>query len=142
MMYAVPFEPRHFRALLPQPAQLAQAAGVSDATLAGMAGPYSHTLMLDGQPIACVGAAPLWPGRAYVWSFLSTVPVQLFRQVHTWALRYLDALPYRRLEAAVEIGFAAGERWVRLLGFVQECPLARAFAQDGADCSLYARVRP
>lgn len=141
MMYAVPFEPRHFRALVPQPAQREQAAGMTDMMLGVMAGPYSHTLMLDGQPIACVGAAPLWPGRAYLWSFLGAIPAKLFRQVQTWSLRYLDALPFRRLEAAVDIGFTAGHRWMKTLGFELECACARGFTERGADASLYARIR-
>lgn len=143
MMYPVPFRAAHFATLELQDAQ----AWFSDyATDAGVRALEQHvdstTLMLDGKPIVCCGAIPYWDHRAMVWSFLSArIDRTLFRQVHSYAKTFLGGLRYRRLEAAVDVGFDPGHRWVRSLGFKQEAPVMRGFMFDGRDCALYARVR-
>jgi RimJ/RimL family protein N-acetyltransferase len=110
--------------------------------LRGLENKYAATLMRDGRPVACAGALEFWENRALVWSWLSDdVTARDFRVVHGYAKRFLEGLPFRRLEAAVDVGFEAGHRWVKALGFRCEAPRMEAFEIDGRDSALYARVR-
>jgi RimJ/RimL family protein N-acetyltransferase len=60
--------------------------------------------------------------------------------LHRATRRFIDLEPLRRLEASVEVGFPAGERWLELLGFEHEGPL-RAFGANGEDHVRYARIQ-
>jgi hypothetical protein len=142
MMYVVPFEAAHFYRLDAQDAQRWMMKHPAVRDMHRAEGPYATTLMQDGNPIVCGGAMPIWPGRAHVWSILSSkVSVGNFAAVHRHVVEFLDGLPFRRLEAAVDVDFQAGHRWMRLLEFKCEAPLMEAFDLDGRDCALYARVR-
>jgi hypothetical protein len=46
---------------------------------------------------------------------------------------------FDRIECTVDVGFGAGLRWARLLGFVEEARMSR-FGLDGADHFLFARI--
>lgn len=133
MIYPVPYEPSHLAQLRLQPAQAAAAADIPSVAWM-LAGRHSSTAMLDGRPVMCGGCVPFSRERAMVWSFIGEeVRGPLFRAVHAYARRFIDALPYRRLEATTLVDFAAGHRWLRLLGFEQfDC---------GKDEALYALVR-
>ena len=138
----VPFAAEHYTQMDVQHAQAIMRDIVSIDGLRGLECPYASTLMQDGLPLACAGAAKYWEGRALLWSFLSSrVDARNFRQVHAAAHQFLSGLPYRRLEASVEIGFEAGHRWLRLLGFKVETPLLRRFGCDGSDHVGYVLLR-
>ena len=53
---------------------------------------------------------------------------------------YLQAAPWRRIEAAVASDFRQGHRLIKMLGFEFEGRM-RAFSPDGVDHDLYARVK-
>lgn len=138
----VPFEAEHFAQMRVQDAQKWMHQNLTVADLKGLEGPHAGTLMVDGVPLACAGALLYWPDRALVWSFLSSrVDRTNIMTVHAEAQRFIDGLPYRRLEASVVVGFEQGHRWMRLLGFEVEAPLQRAFNVDGSDCVGYVRIR-
>lgn len=110
--------------------------------LRGLENDWSSTLMEDAKPFACAGVLPYWENRALVWSFLSAdVAPANFWAVHAAARQFLDGLPFRRLEAAVDVGFENGHRWMKALGFRVEAPLMRAFQVDGRDCVGYVRIK-
>lgn len=107
-------------------------------------GPYASTVMEDGVPLGCGGIMPIWENRGFLWSFLGhRASPRNFRRIHGFVRDYIEAAPFRRVEAAVEVGFEAGHRWVQLLGFECETPttIMRAFQADGTDCLLYAKVK-
>ena len=142
MIYAVPFEAKHFTQMLVQKEQEWLKNHATVESLSGLEGPYASTLMCDGRPLACAGAAPYEPHRALVWSFLSDeVDRWTFPYVHAEAVKFLARLPFRRLEASVLVGFEQGHRWMRLLGFTVEAPLQRAFLPDGSDCVGYVKIK-
>lgn len=141
-MYPVPYRAAHILDLEVQASQMWAAALITDEQTEALEGPNSHTLMLDGAPLACCGAVELEPHRAMVWSFISArADSSLFRAMHTWAKKFLEGLPFKRLEAAVDVDFEAGHRWVRALGFVKEAERMRGYRLNGQDCALYALVR-
>ncbi|MDP3939806.1 MAG: hypothetical protein Q8R92_16940 [Deltaproteobacteria bacterium] len=142
MFYVVPFEAEHYGQMEIQPAQERMRQLVAAADLKSLEGPYAVTLMDDGKPLICAGALLYWKDRALVWSFLSSrVGRRNMAVVHREAMRFLDALPIRRLEASVDVGFEQGHRWMKMLGFEVEAPLQRRFQVDGTDCVGYVRIR-
>lgn len=141
MIYPVTYQAAHFHQLALQPSQVWLRAYASDANLQSLENEHAFTLMRDGKPRLCCGAVMLWKNRAYVWSMIGSVVAWEFREVHSWAKRFLAGLPYRRLEAAVDVNFEAGHRWMRSLGFEREADCMKAYQVDGRNCALYARVR-
>jgi hypothetical protein len=99
------------------------------------------TVMVDQRPICCAGVVEMWAGRGYLWALLAQdAGPHMLRLTRAIRAR-LDGLGFKRLEMAVAAGFSASARWARLLGFECETPVPmRAYAPDGTDCYLYARV--
>jgi hypothetical protein len=85
------------------------------------------------------GAEQVWEGRMIVWALLSqniglTMPI-----IHRHMVKFLSRLDARRLEAYIDVGFAPGHRWVKMLGFEVEGYM-KSFRPNGDDMVLYARV--
>lgn len=142
MIYMVPFEAEHYGQMGVQPAQgrIKHLASVDD--LRSLEGAYAVTLMEDGMPALCAGALVYWANRALVWSVISDrVNKDNMLSVHMLAAQFIEGLPFRRLEASVDVGFEQGHRWMKMLGFEVEAPLQRAFQVDGADCVGYVRIK-
>jgi RimJ/RimL family protein N-acetyltransferase len=98
------------------------------------------TIEHDDDVIAFVGFEPQWQNRATAFALLSESAGAHLPAIHKFALRLLESVPYRRIEATVDVGFKQGHRWVKMLGFEIEGYM-RAYRPDGADMLLYARVR-
>lgn len=111
-------------------------ADLTDLSNAGLAWTAEH----DGVILGIAGLAPQWENRALAWALISDAAGLHFRKIHGAVLRFLEASEFRRIEANVDVGFEAGERWMKLLGFKYEGYLT-AFRPDGADMLMYARIR-
>lgn len=92
-----------------------------------------------GDIMAIAGFVPIWEGRALVWAMLSQDAGKHFIKIHKAVKKALVECPFRRVEATVDIGFKAGHRWMKMLGFKPEGYM-RAYTPDGKDQMLYARV--
>lgn len=99
----------------------------------------SYTVWVDGAPILCAGLIPLWQDRATAWALVSMHAGRHFFSIHRAVRGFLKQAPYRRIEATVQAGFPEAWRWIQLLGFEHE-GLMRAYAPDGSDHHLFARV--
>ncbi len=142
MRYVVPFHAAHILALKLQPAQAWIGAYLTEPQLRTLENEWAVTLMDDGVPLGSAGAVPWHQNRALVWSFVGDrITKRIFVEVHLLARQWLRGLPFRRLEAAIDIDFAAGHRWATLLGFTVEAERMRGYMVDGRDCALYAMVR-
>ena len=76
-----------------------------------------------------------------MWALISTgVTARNFAALHAQAKRFLDGLPFDRIETGVDCDFPQGHRWMKALGFTMESPRMRKF-QNGRDHALYARVK-
>jgi len=111
-------------------------ADLTDLSEAGLAWTAEH----DGRVLAIAGIAPQWENRALAWALISDEAGSHFKTIHRAVSRFLDVCEYRRVEANVDVGFEAGDRWMKLLGFEYEGRL-KAFRPDGADMLMYARIR-
>lgn len=142
-MKIVQFQSRHLAMIDLQEAQAHFVGALSDQDYAAMlSGTTAFTALNDaGQVIACAGFSVRWENCAQAWALLAAGAgrdmVGLVR-----ALRgYLEHVaPWRRVEAAVDVGFQPGERLLMMLGFEYE-GLARAYRPDGADCTIWARIK-
>lgn len=103
---------------------------------AGLAWTGEH----EGVILGIAGLAPQWENRALAWALISDAAGPHFKCIHKAVKRMLDVSEFRRIEANVDVGFEAGERWMKLLGFKYEGYLT-AFRPDGADMLMYARIR-
>lgn len=94
----------------------------------------------DGEILGIAVILPQWENRAVMVALMSENAGPHFHKIHKAALRFVKACGIRRLEAVVDVGFDAGERWVKMLGFRHE-GLMKAYRPDGADMNLFARVQ-
>jgi hypothetical protein len=106
---------------------------------------YQYTIVArDTKEILfCGGIAMYWPGRGEVWGkFNRSRPLgRYLLPLHRTIRQFLDAVPVRRIESSVLVGFTAGHKWTQALGFQLEAPCLRSYSPNGSDCSLYARVK-
>lgn len=142
-MKIVRFQARHLAALKLQPSQQHFGGLLLDAEYGAMLeGCTSFTALNDaGQVVACAGFAERWENCATAWALIAEDAgrnmVGIVRAIRGFLLH---AAPWRRVEAAVDVGFGPGERLMELLGF--ECEgVARAYRPDGADCTIWARIK-
>lgn len=94
----------------------------------------------DGEIIACGGLMPQWEHRAIAWMIIGENAGPHFVALHRHVYRGLVKAPYRRIEAHVDVGFAAGVKWMKMLGFELEA-YKRAYRPDGADMLQFVRIR-
>jgi hypothetical protein len=94
----------------------------------------------DGEVICCAGLLPQWHNRAIAWALVGESAGRHFAVIHKAVHRFLVASPYRRIEAHVDVGFTAGARWVKMLGFELEA-YKKAFRPDCADMLEFVRIR-
>jgi len=108
---------------------LASAAGVAWTALDG-----------GGVPIACAGIIELHRQRGMAWALLSERALRQFKLIHRVVRDVVHAAPWRRIEMTVDVRHAAAAAWAERLGFERE-GMMRAYAPDGRDCFLYAKVK-
>lgn len=94
----------------------------------------------ENRILAIAGVEPQWENRAIAFALISGAAGPYFWAIHSAVSDFLNTAPFRRIEATVDVGFAQGHRWIKMLGFELEGYL-RAYRPDGADMLLYARVR-
>lgn len=100
----------------------------------------SGTVVLDGRVVACCGVVRMWEGRGELWGLIADdIGPEGMRKLHYAARAWLRNATWRRLEAHCDAGFLQAQRWLELLGFACEGPLAK-YTPDGRDCLRYARV--
>lgn len=149
MTYRIePYKAAHFHTIIPQYDQEEDLKHLQDSPFSPeelVGKPHIQSLFRDDVLLAFCLVSLIWPGRAQANVFLSDNCVgmdMLF--VTRFVRRYLDALQvnpdYRRVECSVLESFAAGHRWMGLLGFVAEGVMGR-YDVSGRDHRLYARIR-
>lgn len=140
-MQVVPYKAEHLLAMQLQSSQSYCVPLISQEYARSLECLHAFTAMVDSKPICVGGVAEMWDNRALLWSFVDRRAGPHFVALHRATLRFLESLPYRRIEAECDCEFLPGHRWLKKLGFVLEAPRMRAFRVDGGDSALYARVR-
>jgi hypothetical protein len=138
----LPYQPEHMKQLVLQEAQRYMGTWIDDNYANAVANTPAWTCIADGKVICCGGFIEMWTGRAMTWALLSFHASKYFLQLHRYVKMRIDTAGYRRIEATVDREFPDGHRWVHMLGFKLEAERLRNYRPDGADCSLYAKVKP
>lgn len=139
-----PFKPEHMVALLPRlntdqtldhglwtPEFCERMSETCDA----------YTAMTDeGLVMAVAGAMPLWTERYHLFAYMAKDSGPHMLAITRCVRRFLETL-HGRLETQVSEGFAAGHKWVKLLGFKCETPDGmRWFFPGNRRGFMYSRV--
>ena len=140
-MNVIPYEPRHLDEMTMQPSQRYLRDFVTPEAAAAVAGFPAYTATHGDDILGCGGVVPVWSGRGVAWSFISAKAGPHFVAITRAVRKFLDAQPQDRIETTVDIDFADGHRWARMLGFRLEAGRMQKYRPDGGTCSLYARVR-
>ena len=140
MFEVVPFKAAHLAAIRLQAAQMYLSKWVTIEQSEALEQTPGYTALDDGVPICAAGVIPIWAGRAMAWSFISDVGPTNFLKCHRAVQRFLDGCDIQRVEMTVDCAHVAAHRWAKMLGFTVEAERMKAYAPDGHDCSLYARV--
>jgi len=138
----VPYRAAHLDSLLLQPAQAYLQPLFKPDYASALESAGAFTACVGARVIGCGGVHTLHPRRGLAWALVAHDAGAHFVAIHRAVARRLAESPLARIEAHVDRDFAAAQRWMRLLGFVNETPGGmRAFTPDGRSCDLYARVR-
>nr|VFK12037.1 MAG: hypothetical protein BECKLPF1236B_GA0070989_102910 [Candidatus Kentron sp. LPFa] len=140
-MHIIDFEPEHLSALRIRE----ETHGLSPAGLAAYAEKLKNggLTMKDSEEIlCCAGVLPLWEGLGVAWAFVDAErPRRRALAFHRAIVRYLETIrargQYRRIQTTCLARDAAARRWLRMIGFREECVLEK-YAPDGEAHVLYA----
>lgn len=141
MLKAVPYKPEHLTRMRLQEAQEYLTPFLTPELATSLASDYSYAAVDGDDVVCCAGLIPMWEGRATAWAYVGKVTPRRFVVLHKMVERFLQMCPFDRVEAAVDVKFEEGHRWVKALGFTLEAPAMRKFSPEGGDSALYARVR-
>lgn len=142
-MKIVAFRAEHLEGLRLQPAQSHMIGMLAENGYGAMLenGPSFTALDDAGHVLICAGFDERWTGCAQAWALLSCDAGRHMIGIVRALRGYIDNVaPWHRIEAAVDVGFVAGERLLELLGFEFE-GIARAYRPDGGNCTMWARIK-
>lgn len=94
----------------------------------------------NGEVLAMGGIIRIWEGRGQAWMFISKNVRPHMTALHRLVKTILINSDLRRIEATVDVGFDAGMRWMKMLGFEMEGYM-KGYMPGGSDAVLFARVR-
>jgi hypothetical protein len=103
--------------------------------------PFSVALLVKGDVMAVGGVNHQWADRAIIWAFFSDKSKGCFLPVFRGVKKWLEWLPYKRLEMDIPYGNEKVLKRAKLWGFEVECERARKFGVLGNDCVLLSKVR-
>lgn len=145
-MNIVAFQPEHLKALVLQDAQEYFGAEIQRPGYGAYLRDAGQAFTaIDGDHVlGCGGCVEIWENRAQIWALIAKDAGRNMIGIHRAVDGFLKQAKWKRIEAAVDIGFDEGARWLRLLGFYNETPdkPMRAYRPDGGDSYLYARIQP
>ncbi len=105
---------------------------------------YSLSASLDGDILLLVGVLPLWEGVGEIWTIFPQNAKELFRRnprnILKVTKKYLNLLPFRRLQTVVRSDFKVGVKFVEHLGFQRE-GLLKQYGSDKKDYYRYALLK-
>ncbi len=106
---------------------------------------YARAIVDGGQVLGVIGVLPRWDSVGYAFAMLSPQAfrhgLSLTRETKR-ALRHSEVnLGFKRIEAAVAVGYEAGRKWIVSLGFKHEGEMKNFGPGGVGDYYLYARCR-
>jgi len=113
------FKAAHLQEIELQAAQVHARGDLAYATALEQMGPAYTVRSDDGAIAICAGLSDtsIAPDYSVGWAFLSVHARKYMRTLTRMSQRALTTATRPAIATSVEAGFAAGERWLRLLGF-------------------------
>lgn len=141
MFDLVPFKTDHLKPLAEQSINSYLPEWITSGHAEAMEKTLAFTGFVKGEVMVCGGVTHLWSGRGQLWSIFSERCKTNFLPTFRGIQKFLDHVPYKRIEMSIPCDFEIGKRRARLLGFELECERARFYLPNGKDCSLYVRIK-
>lgn len=141
-MTVEPFRLEHVDALTLQPQQARWKGTVTPDIAEALERSGEAWTLLDaaGRVVGCGGTISLGGGRAEAWALLAHDAGRHMVAATRAVRRFLAATDYRRIEAVTAESFGAGGKWVKMLGFRFEGPMA-AYCDNGEAAIRWAMVK-
>ena len=139
-MIIVPYKAEHLISVVAQESQAYLSRWITPEQSRALEGPYAFSAIDGDKVLGCAGVVEHWPGRGLAWAYLDKDIGRNMVGVHRAVKRFFEVCPVRRIEAAVDVNFDAGHRWVQMLGFELETVRMKAYRPDGGDCAMYVRI--
>lgn len=136
----IPFKPQHLLAVEIQENESARFQTERHAEFLEQ-GYCAYTCLNDnGEPMACAGILPMWPGRAMAWASLSFQAGPHLKAITRRTRIELECVPFNRIEMYIRPGFHQAVRWATVhLGFKYEATMERG-GTDGRDLWVFVRI--
>lgn len=142
MFDLVPLERKHVESVLASPINREARKFLRAEHIARIAyGPCAVAAIVKGEVMAVGGVDHMWDHRGGVWALFSHKSEMCFLPVFRAVKKWLDMLPYDRLDLDVPYGDEKALRRAKLWGFKVEAERAQKFGPGGEDCTLLARVK-
>lgn len=145
MFKIIPFQAEHLTALTNDTFNSFIPAWVETGYAKSMERPgLSGTILVKGEVTLCGGVTEYWPGRAQVWTILGESCKANFLPTFRGIKKFLDSMPYARLELCVPCGtffFSNACRRAELLGFEMEIPQATKYLVGGGDATVFVKIQ-
>lgn len=142
MIRVDPFHPHDLAAITVQAAQTELPADrIAHGMALAAAGPC-FTIRAEGRddPLFCGGAFEQHAELASLWAVVAADAGPFMRAITRRTRWFIAKLSQRRVDTNVVADFAAGRRWVGMLGFEPEARL-RDFYANGDDAMIYRLQR-
>lgn len=137
-----PFKAEHLRYLTPQSEQrLSHAILVSSEYAREMETNFALSAWDGAKCVAAAGCVPIFGHRAVAWALLSNDAADHMLAITRKVRSAITMLPYRRIEISVDVDFAHGHRFAKLIGMTRETEPLKAYGARGNDEIMYAVVK-
>lgn len=142
MIAIIPFKAEHLLNMPINQFQGHERVSFAPAHLAELEKIDSFTVTVSDVPMACFGWIKVYADRVQLWTVFSESAGEHMVSFTRIGRDLVECLPYRRIDAEVEVGYELGERWATLVGLEKETstPL-KAYNAHGHDVHIYARVK-
>ena len=139
MIKVVPFNPVHLKYLTLQDAQAAdlETLGTPEYQELLLRG-ESFTLINNGDVIMCCGVFPLTASAGRAWALVDKDAGRGLIVASRKISAFFKKSKYARIDTTVERGFVNGQRWCKLIGFINETPNGmKHYGDAGETYDLY-----
>lgn len=103
----------------------------------------AYTMCIDGEIALIAGIIRMWEGVGEAWVIATPLARKHPVSLHKLTLRYMDSIirdtKLIRVQSIVEVGFEAGHRWIKRLGFKEEGLMRKYFGNR--DFIRYSKVQ-
>lgn len=140
-MIVVPFKAEHAFAFQPQKSQLTFDHQITEQHAAYLETTLGFTGIVGEKVVACSGVVPYWGDRGVAWALLAEDSGPHFTAIHKAVFQFLETTHFKRVEAYVDLDFKPAHRWMKMLGFEVETPVAKRVLPSGKDGAVYVRLK-